>query len=310
MWQKRLLESVTNPEGLCDAVDRLLQQQRASWPALRDGENALREMPTRWLARGDAATLVQANVRRSASTFAKTDAASVAKRPCFLCEVNLPPEERGVLFDELVLMPNPFPAVADHLTIAAREHVAQRLSDRIASLHRMARALGEQHFVLYNGPRCGASAPDHFHFQCGRLRDLPIFTHSLIDGHLGERVLAIGHRTALHIRCESADVATAAVERALEILPRGATEDEPMVNVLSAWRDGHYVTLVFPRVRHRPEAFYAHSRRLAISPAALEMAGLVVVSDPDQFADVTPTMLEAIFSEVCLDADDARRVWP
>jgi ATP adenylyltransferase/5',5'''-P-1,P-4-tetraphosphate phosphorylase II len=311
MWEKRLLRTVTDPSQLPAAVDQLLTQQHASWDALREGEAALRVTPTRWLARGDAAAMVQANVRRSASTFAKTDATSIAERPCFLCEVNLPPAERGVLYDDLVLMPNPFPAVADHLTIATREHVPQRLARRVASLHRLARALGDERFVLYNGPRCGASAPDHFHFQCGRARDLPIFTHSLIDGHVGEQVLEAGNRTALHIRHAQADVATAAVERALGVLRMAAPdEDEAMVNVLSSWRHDHYVTLIFPRTRHRPDAFYARSRRLAISPAALEMAGLVVVSDRDQFDEVDSAMLESIFGEVCVGADDARQRWP
>ncbi|MEO1573503.1 MAG: DUF4922 domain-containing protein [Pseudomonadota bacterium] len=303
MNPERLLAEVTDADELPAALAELLDQQRATWPALREGEAALAASPMRPLADGDAALVAQANLRRSTSTFARTDAASVAARPCFLCADNLPDEERGVGFGPLVALPNPFPAVRDHLTLAAREHVPQRIAGRIELMHDVARALGEDAFVLYNGPRCGASAPDHFHFQSGRLDTMPIFEHSALRTARGLSVMYAGARNAFVVRTEAPAAAAQLVTDCLRrIAVNQPDEDEPMVNILSTYRDGHHITLLFPRTRHRPGDFFTAKNALAISPAALEMAGLVVVCDEAQYDGLSAASVERIFSEVCVSA--------
>ncbi|MFK7885482.1 MAG: DUF4922 domain-containing protein [Gammaproteobacteria bacterium] len=307
MWSQRLLSQVHEPSALLPAVAALLQQQRDSWPALRDGERALRTMPTRFLARGDSALLAQANVRRSVSTFAKTDARSIAERPCFLCESNLPAEERGIAFDDLMVMANPFPALPEHLTLAARDHVPQRLSNRLVSMLRAACALGSDYFLLYNGPHCGASAPDHFHFQAGRRSPMPIFDHSQLDVGSGVRVLCAGARNAVHIRAARQEDAVKWTEHVLaQLAAMDAEPPEPKVNVLTTFRGEHFNVLIFPRVRHRPANFFEPGQALAISPASLEMGGLVVVCDEDQYHNVVASDLERIFQEVCVSAEQLR----
>lgn len=303
MNPERLLAEVTDACDLPAALDELLAQQRATWPALREGEAALENAPMRPLAGGDASLIAQANLRRSTSTFARTDETSIAQRPCFLCEENLPDEERGVGFGPLVALPNPFPAVRDHLTLAAREHVPQRIAGRIDLMHDVARALGDASFVLYNGPRCGASAPDHFHFQSGRLDAMPVFAHSALATARGLSVLHAGARNAFVARTESSSEATRLVAECLaRIAVNQPDEDEPMVNILSTYRNGHHVTLLFPRTRHRPGDFFTAKDALAISPAALEMAGLVVVCDEAQYEQLTAPSVERIFAEVCVSA--------
>ena len=300
-WDERVLRSVERSTDLNDALRALFAQQRETWPALVEGKEALQHMPMRVLQTGQAALLAQANVRRSASTFARTDAASVARRACFLCLEHLPAPERAVAFDDLVLMPNPFPAVKEHLTIAAPAHVPQRLASRVGNLHRLTEALGCEYFVLYNGPRCGASAPDHFHFQSGAVDGVPIFSHPQIDRGKGLQVLRAGARGAFHLRHHDHADACTALHGLLEALP--TQDDEPMVNVLATRREGHYVTLVFPRHKHRSAGFDPGGGGLAISPAGLEMAGIVVVADEDQFEQVDAAQVEAIFCEVCWSAD-------
>jgi hypothetical protein len=235
------------------------------------------------------------------STFARTDSRSIAQRPCFLCETNLPPEERGVAFDDLVIMPNPFPAVPEHLTLASREHVPQRLAGRVGSMLSAVHGLGDEYFVLYNGPRCGASAPDHFHFQAGRRAPMPIFDHSRLDDGTGVSVVAAGARVALRIRAATFDDAQTWFDAALSRLARlDAEPPEPKVNVLATYRHNHFVVLIFPRTRHRPANFFEPGQALAISPASLEMAGLVVVCDEYEFARVAASDVESIFEQVCV----------
>ena len=301
MSASRILTEVTDWRDLAPALQALLEQQRQTWPAMRDGEAALAASPMRRLAEGDASLMAQANLRRSRSTFARTDAESVAARPCFLCEANLPPEERGVGFGPLIALPNPFPALGDHLTLATREHVAQRLEGRVALMHTLTRALGDDHFLLYNGPRCGASAPDHFHFQSGRSGLMGVFAHSRVAKTEGLSVLDAGGRSACVVRHVDAEAASELVELCLARLGQcQPDEDEPMVNVLSTYRAGHYVTLLFPRLRHRPGDFFTSKSALAISPAALEMGGLVVVCNEAQFQSLTAEDVEGLFREVCV----------
>lgn len=302
MWADRILAQVDRAAELPKALAELMAQQRATWPALAAGEVALADTPVRVLASGDAGLLAQANLRRSASTFARTDAESIARRPCFLCEANLPPEERGIAFDDLIIMPNPFPAVPEHLTLAARDHVPQSLSGRIPTLLRSARALREDYFVLYNGPRCGASAPDHFHFQAGRRALMPVFGHAQLECGESARILSAGARSFVRVRGSSADRVEQQIEEAVSRLATLDDEPpEPKINLLATYRGGHYVVLIFPRTQHRPANFFEPEASLSISPASLEMAGLVVVCDEGVFERVTANDVEAILREVCVD---------
>jgi len=88
----------------------------------------------------------------------------------------MPTEERGVAFEDLVVMPNPFPVLPMHCTIAAGEHQPQLIAGRVDCLLRLATEIGPDLAAFYNGPKCGASAPDHFHFQAARASEIPILT--------------------------------------------------------------------------------------------------------------------------------------
>ena len=157
-------------------IDALFAQQRETWPLLRDGEAALAGLQKKTLTLDGESVVVQVNPARRRSTLAKTDAKAVAARACFLCPENMPAEERGMAFEDLVVMPNPFPVLPLHCTIAGREHRPQRIAGRIETLLRLAEAIGPDLAAFYNGPRCGASAPDHFHFQAARADAIPILT--------------------------------------------------------------------------------------------------------------------------------------
>ena len=169
-WQ-RILQNDRPGEGLRQRIDYLFTQQRATWPALGDGEAALEQLQRKTLVSDGESVIVQVNPARRRSTLAKTDAKAVAARPCFLCPDNMPIEERGVAFEDLVVLPNPYPILPMHCTIAGREHRPQRLLGRIDSFLRLAHEIGPDLAALYNGPRCGARRPTIFIFKpLGRMR--------------------------------------------------------------------------------------------------------------------------------------------
>src|SRR6476660_6335976 len=156
---------------MLNEVDSLFENQRQSWPRLARGVEGLANAQTRRTRIDWFDVFVRHIPHRVASTTAPVDRESVAKRPCFLCAGNLDPEERGVPFNQdYTIYCNPFPIINHHLTIVYGKHENQQIAGQVGTMLDIAAAL-PGYFVIYNGPECGASAPDHMHFQAG-LRDL------------------------------------------------------------------------------------------------------------------------------------------
>lgn len=278
------------------AVEELFLRQAEEWPLLAAGVAALAGARTRDLSGDGRGPLVRHIPHRATSTTAKVDPASIAKRPCFLCRENLFPEQRGLPFgDAWTLLCNPFPIVTRHLTIVHREHRDQRIAGRLGELLDLASAL-DGLFVLYNGPRCGASAPDHLHFQAGALEELPVAR--LARRASGPALDAWGAR-ALLFRGARAEVVRDG-DRALALLSTAfPQEPEPWINVV-AWReaDAGFTLLLYPRAKHRPEAF--HRGELIVSPAAIDLSGLVVTPVEGDFERLTATAMRSVSEEVTI----------
>ena len=308
-WNQILQIDPGSSEPLRQRIEALFAQQRETWPLLRDGEAALGGLQKKTLTSGGESVVVQVNPARRRSTQAKTDAKSVAARACFLCPENMPAEERGMAFEDLVVMPNPFPVLPLHTTIAGREHLPQRIGGRVEMMLRLAEAIGPDLAVLYNGPRCGASAPDHFHFQAARADAIPILaqlptrngTHSIIALSSFGRNMLICDGVAL------ADVGED-IERAIKALRQiepavAEPVDEPMLNLISHFREGRFTAVLFPRAAHRPACYFkTGDEQLLISPAVLEMCGILVTTEPEHFARVDAELARGIFEEVSVDA--------
>jgi hypothetical protein len=284
----------------------MFAQQRENWPLLRDGITALGQAKSRVLEYEGAQVVLQANPGRRASTHAKVDAKTIARRPCFLCPENFPTEERGIAFGELVILPNPFPVLPKHCTIPDRKHTPQRLAGRISTMLELARAIGPDMLVFYNGPRCGASAPDHFHFQACDAASIPLLGElpALEDSSVCTTHHSFG-RCMLVFSDRHAERMQGQIHQAVDAWRQqsGATgtaaDAEPMLNLLALFRDGRHICVLFPRVAHRPACYFADGpNKIAISPATLEMAGLLVVAEPDHFDRVDATIARQIFEEV------------
>ena len=237
---------------------------------------------------------------RIASTTAQVDRASIAKRPCFLCAEHLPPEEEGVRFGKnFVIYCNPFPIVKHHLTIAHRAHTPQRIAQQFGTMLDLAAAL-PGYFVIYNGPQCGASAPDHMHFQAGARDLFPIGKDlDVTSAHHG--------RNFFMFRERDQPAAIAKVHRAIELLAQvGGSGDEPMINLAVFHDNDEWVTYLFPRAKHRPEVY--HSGEFLISPATIDFCGILVAPRAKDFENIGAETIAAVFREVGLPEEKFREV--
>ncbi len=281
--------------GLEAELSRLFEEQTSEWPLLARGLVGLRAARTRTLRLGTASLALRHIPHRRQSTTARVDAASIAARPCFLCAENRPPEQRGVAFgDEWTLLCNPFPILERHITIVERGHVPQRIAGRIRSLLGFARALPGS-FVIYNGPECGASAPDHLHFQAASRALFPI------EAAVGGRQGLLEHPSRPLLLQDADDEALVArLERLLAAVP--APSVEPLVNLAAFASDGRLAVLVFIRRRHRPAAFARGE--LLLSPAAVDLCGVPVLPRAEDYERLSAEDLRLVFDEVMAERAD------
>lgn len=236
----------------------LLRQQKETWPLLRNGYAGLAEVRTREMDMGGFTVRVQWNPARIVSSSANVDAESIRRRKCFLCAANLPAEQRGILFaGSYIVLCNPFPIFGEHFTIPHTTHTLQRIGPSFGTMLDLAHAMQKRYTVTYNGPRSGASAPDHLHFQAGEKGFLPIENEVtrlvsegevLVDTKMIQAV-AVDADLRRYIVLRSADResligALGVVESALA----GATGDkeEPMMNILASFDRGAWIVLIFP----------------------------------------------------------------
>src|SRR5688572_6832025 len=258
--------------SLVSDVDRLISSQAVEWPALARGLEGLRNSRMRSERAFGREVLVRHIPHRIKSTTAAVDAVSVAQRKCFLCPANLDPEEKGIPFDsDFTLYCNPFPILNRHLTIVHSDHRPQRIAGQFGPFLRLAQALSDS-FIIYNGPQCGASAPDHLHFQACSREVFPI-EHDVLDGYI-PRVFML--------RGTELDPLVARLESLIAILSSvtGAAS-EPMINIAAYFSAPSWTVLVFPRGKHRPRVY--ETKELTVSPATIDLCGVFVVPVPGDY---------------------------
>jgi len=294
----------------------LLLHQKQHWDLLRTGYNSLAQVRTRSFEFDGFQIKVQFNPGRLTSTAAKVDPASIRERKCFLCLESLPPAQRGFACDSAyLLLCNPFPIFPEHFTISHFRHIPQLIRGSFATFLNFTRELGSRYTVFYNGPKCGASAPDHLHLQAGLRSFVPIDTeyHALTrhpatrlfeSGSL--RVLCVDKYLRHFISFESSDagVLLSALTALHEALRDGVSEGEPMLNILGFYSDRAWRILVFPRARHRPSFYFNEGPdKLLISPAAVELGGVCTTPREEDFEKVTREHLVQMFNEVSVSRE-------
>lgn len=254
---------------------------------------------------------VQFNPARIASSGAKVDAASLKARKCFLCAANRPSEQTGMEWGgRYTILINPFPIFPRHLTIPDVSHTDQLITGRIADMMRLSTEL-DNYTIFYNGPRCGASAPDHMHFQAGNsdfltlaptleTADLSVL-YSDPTGHNRLLMAAELPVKLFVIDADSPEKGTEIFSKVYDALPVPDGEKEPMMNLL-CWATGTGTRLaVVPRKRHRP-SFYGTDGpgSMLISPASVDVAGVFITPRPGDFAAIDAAKIREVLDEVCL----------
>jgi hypothetical protein len=295
----------------------LLMQQRTVWELLRTGYDSLQSVKTRVFEFDGFHIKVQFNPGRMTSTAAKVDPRSIRERKCFLCTDNLPPAQRGIPCDgDYLVLCNPFPIFPEHFTIASLHHTPQVIRDSFGAFLELTRDLGSRYTVFYNGPRCGASAPDHLHFQAGNRSFLPIDAeYEAAREHSAERLFeSAALRVSTLKKClrqviafESADAGVLRQGFAAlhAVLQEGEADgQEPMLNVLGFYTDGQWRVMVFPRAKHRPSFYFNEGDdKLLISPAAVELGGICTTPREQDFEKVTREHIVQLYQEVCVAPD-------
>jgi ATP adenylyltransferase/5',5'''-P-1,P-4-tetraphosphate phosphorylase II len=293
-------------------VMALIHQQIADWKLATRNYDGLKNLEMRnVLLDNDVLIRLQFNAERIYSSSAKVDTRSISERPCFLCDKNRPAEQEGLAFgDRYQVLVNPFPISSHHLTIVERDHLDQRISGRIDDMLDLAEAL-ESFVIFYNGPKCGASAPDHFHFQAIGRGMLPVETD--LDDHPLDVVLQNPdlycyfphsyHRKTLVLEGKSKKAVAGMWERAFSLLKKlYPNEPEPMVNVLASYSHGKHRLIVFPRGAHRPPHYFEDGEgQILLSPASVDFGGVLVVPRHEDFIKLTPETIADIFQHVSLD---------
>lgn len=288
------------------SISRFFNRQLEVWTDARHRFRDLKHVETRQFS--DQLKL-QWNPARIVSTGAKIDKKTLGERPCFLCDKNRPKEQMSKQIDEKFhLLVNPFPILPVHFTIPARKHQPQLIYKNYGEMHRFI-SLHSDLMVFYNGPKCGASAPDHLHFQAGTNGILPLQTNwqrlsrnltDIISLNDEEKISVVRDFIvpAFAIISKSAESDEALFRRLYKAMPQRGDETEPMMNIIS-WRKGEeFISVVIPREKHRPEAYFAEGdAQFVVSPGALDMSGLIITPREEDFRKLTEEKALSLLQE-------------
>jgi hypothetical protein len=308
-------EQFINSGDYSGASRILLEMQKKSWKDLSEGYNNLKAVKTKSFQFEGFTIRVQFNPGRFISTTAKVDPESINSRKCFLCAQNLPKEQKGIKYrDNYLILANPYPIFNEHFTITHINHIPQEISGWFRTMLLMSKDFSKHYTIIYNGPKCGASAPDHLHFQAGNKFFIPVDNefHSLkneygkiILGDDGLVVAGIDDSLRRFISIETADLETA--EKSFKIfydVYRKAVlnDDEPMMNILSFYEEEYgWRVIIFLRVKHRSSLYFKEGEdNILLSPAAVDLGGVCITPLEKDFDKLNKDLLTEIFREVSL----------
>lgn len=313
----QLLDIISDTsKSAAEILNEFTQSQIQDWPLAATNFKGLEKVQERTYQFDGFAIRTQFNPERMRSSVAEVDKKSIAARQCFLCNENRPKEQGAIEFGEdFLILVNPFPIFKNHFTITCNRHIDQRFIGNTQTLLELAAAM-EGFTVFYNGPECGASAPDHLHFQAGESSFMPVTTDFERLKH-SERQLFSGKNTQVwafdnYLR-KMISVETNSMDEGLEVIrlyyqyfqAMQPEKVEPMMNALCSWNDGKWTIHLFPRKAHRPSHFYEESeKQILISPGSVDFGGVFILPRREDFEKITSENIVNILDQVCLDRDD------
>ena len=305
-----------------DRIDKFIRDQLSVWPLAARNYRDLKTVRAKTLDVGGLDVTVQFNPARKVSSEAALDPASIAARPCFLCPENRPAEQFNIDFEgrkgrKYRITLNPFPIFPRHLVISSVGHIPQSIWRRYQDMLDFA-SQNDGFVCFYNGPKCGASAPDHLHFQACPKGFMPLVERagSLLDSqgagikymtsvkearlfHLEEYVRGI-----YILQASTAKSITKLFYRLLDCAPVKEGDSEPRINVI-VWREGkEYRSAVIFREKHRSHHYGSpDTDNLHMSPGCADMAGVFITTREEDFRKLDAALLGNMLSEVTLSKE-------
>ena len=311
-----LIQSFLKENNFSDAANRLFEIQKEQWPMLNAGFKSLETVKSKSFQFDGYKIKAQFNAGRMTSTSAKVDPKSISERKCFLCRENLPEEQRGILYnDKYIILCNPFPIFSTHFTLTHKVHQPQRIIDTFSEMLDLSKDLSRYYTVIYNGPRCGASAPDHLHFQAGNKSFMPIDDefHQIKneygkviyeDDELSFYAIDDGIRKFISIESIDKEIIVNTFNKFYNIYSELMNEEqEQMINLVSFYEEEYgWRVIIFLRAKHRPAVFFAEDdSKMLVSPAAIDLGGVCVFPRQEDFNRITKEQITEIFKEVFID---------
>lgn len=293
-------------------VEALFKEQIDSWALAKENYKKLNLIKKREFDFDNFKIILQYNSGRIISSSAKVDSQSIKERPCFLCVENLPNEQKGLLCNEkYILLINPFPIFNKHFTITQIEHKPQEILPNFSDMLVITREIGENYSLFYNGPKCGASAPDHMHFQASPKNRMPVeqeISTLLANSQVIMRnnfisVYAISNylRNFFLLESDHLDSVVEGFTKLYVSIGNMGDESEPLMNIIVTF-DEVWRVFVFPRKAHRPKEYFLNGEnKIVISPAAVDFGGLVITPREEDFYKVTEKEIQSVFRQTSLD---------
>lgn len=313
-----ILEQFIKHNDFGSSAKLLIKNQRKEWLMMADGYASLSTVETKSFFFNGFEIKVQFNPARLISTSAKVDPESIKERKCFLCLNNLPPEQKGILYkNDFLILCNPFPIFPEHFTLSSIQHKPQQIKDSFTFLLSLSKDLSKHYTLFYNGPKCGASAPDHLHFQAGNKYFMPIdndfhqikneYGRILVEN---EKITIAsvddGLRKFISFESNYEDELLNAFDKfyaAYSSLDN--SKEEPLMNILSFYEDGYgWRVIIFLREKHRPKAYFAEGdKKIMLSPAAVDLGGVCITPLEKDFEKINKEILTGIFNEVFISRE-------
>jgi len=318
----------------------LFQGQIVNWSLAAENYRAMEKILSKDFNIDGVHIRLQCNPSRITSSSANISKTAIQERACFLCPKNRPAEQEGLVFkpetgtmhegnhihdktisaNGFIILVNPFPVFPKHFTIAG-DHQPQTIKGNFDILLQLARHMDDC-VVFYNGPRCGASAPDHMHFQAGSKGLMPVEkdyenwknTHvSLLLNQKNLNLYSLKDFLRGGWLLEGTDETALArvFYRLLTALEsdRESSDKEPMLNLLCWYMEVKWICLIFPRKAHRPSCYFRdYESRLLISPASVEMGGLVVAARQEDFERIEAKDILEIYKDVSFSEQEMDQV--
>jgi hypothetical protein len=308
-----------NKENLADAAAELLKMQKNSFQQCKYGYESLSNVQTKDFDIHGSRIYIQYNAGRITSTSARVDETSIKERECFLC--NLPQDQKGIQYNDYIILCNPYPIFPEHFTISSSRHTPQEILNSFPDFLKITKELADKYIVFYNGAECGASAPDHLHFQAGTKDFLPLIRNLNVHKEKFSSLMYSGNETAVYslndylrrmiiIEGGSAEEIVKEFNRLYSIIQKiFLTGNEPMMNLAGTYENNLWNIIIFLREKHRPEVFYEEGEKnIMVSPAAVDLSGVIITPLQKDFEKITKNDVEKIFNEVIIEEERFNKI--